>query len=112
MLSKFNLMNGVKQVGVLLPILFAAYTDGLLKRLEDTEIGCHMGSRFTGTIAHADDITLMFQCISALAIIKQIASEFSMLFNASKSKIPYFKIRSSNVMQSGITVHLSDLLIC
>ena len=36
-------MNGVKQGGVLSPILFAIYTDGLLKRLEDTGVGCHMG---------------------------------------------------------------------
>ena len=61
-------MNGVKQGGILLPILFAVYADGLLKRLEDTGVGCHMASRFIGSIAYADDITLSVPCKSALTI--------------------------------------------
>ena len=56
--SEFPATNGVKQGGVLSPILFAIYTDGLLKRLEETGVGCHMGSLFTGALAYADDITL------------------------------------------------------
>ena len=34
--TQFKVMNEVKQGGVLSPILFATYTDGLFKRLEDT----------------------------------------------------------------------------
>ena len=44
-------MNGVKQGVVLSPLLFAIYIDGLLKRLEDTGVGYHMGCRFTGALA-------------------------------------------------------------
>ena len=51
--SEFTVSNGVKQGGVLSPILFAIYTDGLLKRLEETGVGCDMGSRFTGALAYA-----------------------------------------------------------
>ena len=72
-------MNGVKQGGVLSPILFAIHTDGLLKRLEDTGVGCHMGCQFTWALAYADDITLLSPCKSALSIIdvcKQYAAEF------------------------------------
>ena len=36
----FNVMNGVKQGGVLSPILFAIYTDVLLQRLQETGVGC------------------------------------------------------------------------
>ena len=54
-----TLMNGVKQGGVLSPILFAIYTNGLLKHLEDTGVECHIGCRFTGALAYADDITLL-----------------------------------------------------
>ena len=40
--KKFSVMNGVKRGGVLSPILFAVYTDGLLERLKNTGVGCHM----------------------------------------------------------------------
>ena len=43
MSESFTVMNGVKQGGVLSPILFAVYTDGLLLRLQESGIWCHMG---------------------------------------------------------------------
>ena len=55
----FIVRNGVKQGGVLSPLLFAIYTDSLLKRLEESGVGCHMGGHFTGALAYADDITLL-----------------------------------------------------
>ena len=88
---QFTVMNGVKQCGVLSPILFAIYTDGLLKRLVDTRVGCHMGCRFTGTLAYADDITLLAPCTFALSIViyvcEQYAAEFDILFNGNKGKL-------------------------
>ena len=53
----FTVRNGVKQGGVLSPFLFAIYTDSLLKRLEESGLGCHMGGHFTGALAYADDIS-------------------------------------------------------
>ena len=94
--SQFTVMNGVKQGGVLSPILFAIYTDGLLKRLEDTEVGCHMSCRFTGALAYADDITLLAPCKSALStmidVCEQYAAELDILFNSSKSKLLFLKV--------------------
>ena len=57
--EQFSVMNGVKQGRVLLPMLFAVYTDGFLERLENTEVGCHMDSRFVGALAYADNVTLL-----------------------------------------------------
>ena len=85
-------MNGVKQGEVLSPTLFIVYTDGLLKRLDDTRVGCHRASRFTGAIAYTDDITLLAPCRSTLAIIK---FEFEILCNGSKSNLLYLKERSN-----------------
>ena len=100
--SDFTVSNGVKQGGVLSPILFAIDTDGLLKRLEETGVGCHMGSRFTGALAYAP-------CKSALSILVSVcekyASEFDILFNGSKSELLFFKGRFSNGMESGIMVN-------
>ena len=50
----FTVRNGVKQGCVLLPILFAIYTNSILKRLEESGVGCHMGRHFTGVLAHTD----------------------------------------------------------
>ena len=89
-------MNGVKQGGVLLPILFAIYTDGLVNRLEDTGVGWHMGYRFTVALVYADDINLLVLCKSALSIMidvcEQYASEFDILFNSNKSKLLFLKV--------------------
>ena len=105
-------MNEVKQGEVLSPILFAIYTDGLLKRLEDTEVGCQMGCRFTGALAYADDITLLAPCKSTLSIIidvcEQYAAEFDILFNGSKSKLLFVNGKHASAITSGIIVHISD----
>ena len=47
----FTVRNGVKQGGVLSPLLFAIYTDSLLKSLEESGVGCYMGGHFTGALA-------------------------------------------------------------
>ena len=62
-------MFGVKQGGVLSPILFAIYTDGLLKRLQETGVGCHMGHHFSGALVYADDITFLSPSRSGLVIL-------------------------------------------
>ena len=61
--------NGVKQGGVLYPLLFSIYTDSLLKRLEESGVGCHMGGHFTGALAYADDITLLSPSMPGLGTL-------------------------------------------
>ena len=107
--KQFSVMNGVKQGGVLSPILYAVYSDGLLERLKNSGVGCHMGSRFVGALAYADDITLLALCKSALSILIRVcenyAAEFDILFNGNKSKLLFFKGRSSVMMPSKIMVN-------
>ena len=80
--------NGVKQGGVLSPLLFAIYTDSLLKRLEESGVGCHMGGHFTGALAYADDITLLSPSMSGLRTLSKVceeyATEFDVTFNGKK----------------------------
>ena len=88
----------------------------MLKRLEETGVGCHMGSRFTESLAYTDDSTLLAPCKSALSIpvsvCEKYASEFD-IFNGSKSNLLFFKERFSDGIESGIMVngtmaHISD----
>ena len=54
----FNVGNGVKQGGVLSPILFNLYIDRLLIRLQKSGVGCHMNNIYMGALSYADDITI------------------------------------------------------
>ena len=55
----FRVCNGVKQGGVLSPLLFNIYTDVLLERLAKSGQGCHVGKMFTGCLVYADDVVLL-----------------------------------------------------
>jgi len=97
----FLAVNGVKQGGVLSPVLFCLYVDGLLVKLSMAGIGCFVGSNFFEALAYADDIVLLapnFTFTSEkivlapkasplrkmLAICDSYASEFHIVFNAIK----------------------------
>ena len=81
----FNVRNRVKQGGVLSPLLFAIHTDSLLKRLEESGVGCHIGGHYTGTLAYADDITLLSPSMSWLRTVSKVceeyATDFDVIFN-------------------------------
>ena len=71
--------NGVRQGGVLSPILFSVYLDGLLQKLADSGAGCHWGHLFAGAVCYADDIVLLAPCPSALRILLNICSTMHLL---------------------------------
>ena len=90
----FTTMNGVRQGGVLSPILFAVYIDELLKRLETSGIGCYVGDEYLGVLGSADDLTLLAPTLYSLkcmlSICEEFAVEFDILFNAKKTVCLWF----------------------
>ena len=79
--DSFRVSNGVKQGGVLSPILFCIYIDNLLVSLKNNDIGCHVGSHFCGAFGYADDsLQNMLDCCS------EFAYTYNVKFNPSKSK--------------------------
>jgi len=91
----FSISNGVKQGGIISPILFCIYIDQLLCRLQKDGTGCHVGNVFLAALAYADDIVLLAPTASAmrrlLALCDDFASSYNVMFNASKSKCIYFQ---------------------
>ncbi len=87
----YNVYNGVKQGGVLSPILFIMYMDELLYRLSMSHTGCHIGSTFTGAFGYADDIVLLTPSVSSCRALLDICScfahEYDVIFNPTKSKV-------------------------
>ena len=57
--NAFKTSNGVKQGGVLSPILFTLYIDILLSRLKSCGFGCYIGQSFVGALGYADDVVLL-----------------------------------------------------
>ena len=88
--ATFLICNGVKQGGVLSPILFCVYLDGLLKLLSDAKVGCFIGTTFVGALAFADDLVLLAPTAGAmrrmLSVCDRYATEYAIVFNAKKSK--------------------------
>ena len=80
--------NGVKQGGVLSPILFCVYFDELLKRLGSSGMGCYIGHHFYGCVGYADDAKLLCPSINGLQsminVCEIFADEFDVTFNTKK----------------------------
>jgi len=86
----FDVENGVKQGGVLSPILFIVYIDELIVLLSKSGLGCHIGPHFVGALGYADDLTLISPSLRALntmlTICHNFAQEYNITFNSSKTK--------------------------
>jgi len=57
---------GVRQESILSPLRFSVYVDGMLKKLNNSNLGCHIKSRYYNAIMHADDLLLISVTISDL----------------------------------------------
>ena len=101
--KSFSTSNGVKQGAILSPILFCVYMDVLLLKLRNSNIGCHIGSRFCGSLGYADDVCIVAPSRKAtqsmLDICQQCACEYDVKFNAGKTQLVLFKC----------PVHVSDI---
>ena len=54
-----KLTAGVRQGGVLSPLLFAVYVDDLLIKLSKSSLGCYINGLCLNSIMHADDLLLL-----------------------------------------------------
>ena len=99
--SQFSVSNGVKQGGVMSPVLFTVYLDNLLKNLRQRNIGCEIGATYLGVFGYADDLTLLCPSISGLnemlKICEDYASDYNIIFNAKKSKLMQFGRNKMNI---------------
>jgi len=88
----FGTLNGVRQGGVLSPLLFSLYLDNLLADLSSVGIGCHYIGMFVGAQAYADDLTLLAPSPSALHLmLLQFGKDHGIRFNPNKTQLICFR---------------------
>ena len=75
--DEFQISNGVKQGGILSPLLFNVYIDVLLIKLRSSGYGCYIGNIFTGALGYADDILLLCPTVHSLNHMLNICEQFS-----------------------------------
>ena len=102
--GSFSASNGVKQGGVLSPLLFTVYLDQLILALKELRIGCHLNDITVGAFIYADDVTLLATTSMALKAMLNTCTDFAashnLLFNASKTKCIYFNDAGSQLQNT------------
>lgn len=82
-------LSGVRQGGILSPIMFNIYVDVILTTLRSRGLGCHIRNCFIGCVMYADDLILLSASVielqSMLDCCGQIGQDLGIRFNAGKS---------------------------
>ena len=74
--NSFRVANGVRQGGVLSPILFTVYLE-LIKRIKATGVGCHFNCHAVGCLSYTDDQVLLAPSPSTLRIMLCVCGLFA-----------------------------------
>lgn len=72
---------GVRQGGILSPVLFAIYMDTLINRLRRSGLGCKISGIYVGCLLYADDIMLLSNSVMAMQSMLEICDEFALDFD-------------------------------
>ena len=85
--APFLTSNGIRQGGVMSPLLFCVYMDVLLLELEKVGIGCRIGRHFYGALCYADDITLCAPSVNGLRQMLKLCEEFGDKFSVTYNPV-------------------------
>ena len=107
----FKTSNGVKQGGILSPLLFNVYMNELSCILNKSGVGCHINNNIVNHIMYADDMCLIAPCATAvqklLDICYKYASTHDIVYNTKKSVCMLINSNKFNLRTSP-TIKLGD----
>ena len=100
----FPIGNGVKQGGILSPLLFNIYMDDLSLQLHRQPIGCSVGGTVVNHMLYADDIVLFAPSAKGLQKLLDLSHTYGCNhdteFNPLKSSVMYIDSRKAGYAQS------------
>ena len=111
--TSFCVSNGVKQGGIISPVLFNVYMDDLSCKLNRSNIGGRIGGEIVNHLSYADDLCLI--CLSSagmqklLNVCSKYATKHSLSYNASKSYSLCFK--ATTIKFKRPTLHFGQINI-
>ena len=92
--SWFDVKAGVRQGGVLSPVLYCIYVDELVEILKATGIGCHLKNLFLSILLYADDMALLAPSQKGLQKLlhttEQYCQQWDIMLNDKKTKNMFF----------------------
>ena len=95
--SSFLVSNGVKQVGILLPMLFNVYMDHLSFKLNRSGIGGNIGGHLINHLSYADNLCLISLSSAGMQKLLDMCSSYAiehlLTYNGSKSFSLCFKLK-------------------
>jgi hypothetical protein len=111
-----RVLSGVRQGGVLSPILFNFYVDDMIFKLRESGLGCHVFGCYVGCIMYADDLLLISSSLICLQSILDICGSeghrLGMSFNAKKSHCiaigPHWDKNLATLLINGVTINWSE----
>ena len=102
--DSYHLRAGVRQGGVISPILFAVYIDSVIVTIQNLGLGCHVGMRSMSIFMYADDLVL----ISGSGSVNDLQSmidvcigelkNLDLLINAKKSIFASVSVKTSKLV--------------
>ena len=113
--THFTEANGVKQCGIISPILFHIYMDKLSVALNSSGIVGYLGNVFLNYLCYADDLCLISlsstKMQQVLNICQNHAIDHQLLYNGSKSYCLCFKSKSIKIIQALFFLNLLNIPI-